>query len=60
MSPPGPPLPPPEPQTFFAYLNAEYPGIDRLLPELAAAGFHGSAYLRRASRARSMRRAAPA
>ena len=49
MSPPGPPLPPPEPHTFFAYLNCDYLRSDRLLPELAAAGFSGSAYSRRAT-----------
>ncbi len=46
LRPPGPPLPPPAPASFFAYLNAEYPGVDLILPELAAAGFHGAAYVR--------------
>jgi rhamnosyltransferase subunit B len=48
MRPLGPPLAPAPPDTFFAYLNAEYPGVELILPRLATAGFHGSAYVRHA------------
>jgi len=46
LRPPGPPLPPPATDSFFAYLNAEYPGVGLILPQLAASGFHGAAYVR--------------
>jgi rhamnosyltransferase subunit B len=48
MRRPGPPLPSAPPNTFYAYLNAEYPGVELILPHLAAAGFQGSAYIRHA------------
>jgi hypothetical protein len=46
---PPPRVPPPAETTFFAYLSGEYPGVNLLLPHLAAAGFRGAAYLRNAS-----------
>jgi rhamnosyltransferase subunit B len=46
---PGPPLPPAPPDSYFAYLNAEYPGVDLILSQLAADGFRGEAYVRGAS-----------
>ncbi len=44
---PGPIAPPAEP-AFFAYLAAEYPGVDLLFPHLAAAGYRGGVFLRNA------------
>ncbi len=46
---PGRPLPPAPPDSFFAYLNGEYPGVDLILPHLAAAGLRGSAHVRNPS-----------
>jgi UDP:flavonoid glycosyltransferase YjiC (YdhE family) len=48
MRPLGPPLPPASADTFFAYLSADYPGVELILPWLARAGFQGSAYVRHA------------
>ena len=49
MRRPDPPLPDAPAGSFFAYLNAAQPVVDQILPQLAAAGFSGSAYLRNAS-----------
>lgn len=43
------PVPSPGGASYFAYLAADYPGVDLLLPHLAAAGFRGAAYIRNAS-----------
>lgn len=45
---PASPKPGPRP-AFFAYLAAEYPGVDLLLPRLAEAGHRVGAFLRNAS-----------
>jgi hypothetical protein len=48
MRPLGPPLGPAPPDTFYAYLSGDYPGVELILPQLARAGFRGSAYVRHA------------
>jgi UDP:flavonoid glycosyltransferase YjiC (YdhE family) len=49
MRPLAPPLPAAAAGSFFAYLNAAQPGVELVLTQLAAAGFHGAAYLRHGS-----------
>jgi rhamnosyltransferase subunit B len=46
MHRPPPPPPAAPANTFFAYLNADYPGVELVLPRLAADGFQGAAYMR--------------
>lgn len=45
----GTPSLPPEKTSYFAYLDAEHPGVDRILTGLSLSGYTGRAYLRNLS-----------
>lgn len=49
LEPVGTAAVPPEVKSYFAYLDADHPGVDRILTGLSLSGYPGRAYLRNVS-----------